>query len=174
MRGLSRNEVEGVYRRYGPMLARRCRLLLRDDTLAEDAMQELVTTLLARGETFRDAASPYRWLCRAAERASLDQLRRGRRVRQALPLDDVDQLGAAPGVDAEARRAVLESLERLDEDARHLAVMLFVDGLTQGEAADELGLSRVTVNKRAARIRGQLRLGLTTPESGKLPEEMPS
>ena len=82
-------------------------------------MQELVTTLLARGETFREAVSPYRWLCRAAERASLDQLRRGRRARQALPLEDVDVLGAAPGVDAEARRAVLESLERLFKRCHH-------------------------------------------------------
>lgn len=149
-----------MYRRYGPMLERRCRLLLRDDSLAEDAMQELIASLLRRGETFRQADSPYRWLCRAAERASLDLLRRGKRSRDALSLDDVDALGAAPGVDAEARRAVLESLERLAPDEQHLAVMLFVDGLTQSEAADELGVSRVTVNKRASQIRTQLRLGL--------------
>jgi RNA polymerase sigma-70 factor (ECF subfamily) len=172
-RGLSRNEVEGVYRRYGPMLERRCRLLLRDDVLAEDAMQELLTTLLRRGQTFREATSPYAWLCRAAERASLDLLRRGKRGRDALSLDDVDVLGPAPGVDAEARRAVLESLERLDDDARHLAVLLFVDGLTQAEAAGELGVSRVTVNKRAAVIRAQLQLVLRD-ESGPLPEEVPS
>ncbi len=160
-----------MYRRYGPMLERRCRLLLRDDTLAEDAMQELVAVLLRRGETLREAESPYRWLCRAAERASLDLLRRGRRVRDALPLEDVDALGPAPGVDAEARRAVLESLERLEPDEQHLAVMLFVDGLTQSEAAEELGVSRVTVNKRASQIRLQLRLGLAAEPSV---QEVPS
>lgn len=164
--------MEGVYRRFGPMLERRCRLLLRDDVLAEDAMQELLTTLLRRGETLREASSPYAWLCRAAERASLDLLRRGKRVRDALPLDEVDVIGPAPGVDAEARRAVLESLERLGDDERHLAVLLFVDGLTQSEAADELGVSRVTVNKRAARVRALLRLGLGEAES--ITEEMPS
>lgn len=152
-----------MYRRYGPMLERRCRLLLRDDTLAEDAMQELVTVLLRRGEALREAESPYRWLCRAAERTSLDLLRRGKRVREALPLDDVDRLGPAPGVDAEARRAVLESLERLAPDEQQLAILLFVDGLTQSEAAEELGVSRVTVNKRASHIRSRLRLGLEEP-----------
>lgn len=152
-----------MYRRYGPMLERRCRLLLRDDTLAEDAMQELVTVLLRRGEALREAESPYRWLCRAAERASLDLLRRGKRVRDAMPLDDVDRLGPAPGVDAESRRAVLESLERLAPDEQQLAILLFVDGLTQSEAADELGVSRVTVNKRASQIRSRLRLGLEEP-----------
>lgn len=149
-----------MYRRYGSMLERRCRLLLRDDALAEDALHELLTSLLRRGESYRAAESPYRWLCRAAERASLDLLRRRKRVRDALPLDDIDDVGVAPGVDAEARRAVLESLERLEPEMQSLAVMLFVDGMSQGEAASELGLSRVTINKRAQALRNELRLGL--------------
>jgi RNA polymerase sigma factor (sigma-70 family) len=135
-------------------------LFLRDPSLAEDAIQEMLMTLLRRGEGLRAAESPYRWLCRAAEHASLDLLRRRKRVRDALPLDDVDSLGPAPGVDVDARRAVLESLERLAPDQQSLAIMLFVDGLSQSEAAGELGVSRVTVNKRAQEIRAQLRLGL--------------
>ena len=123
-------------------------------------MQELVATLMKRGEGLREAESPYRWLCRAAERTSLDMLRRTKRTREALPIDDVDMLGPAPGVDAESRRAVLESLERLAPDAQSLAIMLFVDGLTQAEAAEEIGVSRVTVNKRAADIRRELRIGM--------------
>ena len=150
-----------MYRRYGPLLERRCRLLLRDDVLAEDALHELCATLLRRGEPLRDAASPYRWLCSAATRASLDLLRRRKRVREALPIDDVDGLGAAPGVDAEARRAVLGALEALLPDQQTLAIMLFVDGMTQSEAADELGVSRVTVNKRAQELRDALRLRLS-------------
>ena len=128
-------------------------------------MQELVAQLMKRGEGLRQAESPYRWLCRAAERTSLDMLRRTRRVREALPIDDVDTLGPAPGVDPESRRAVLESLERLGPDEQLLAIMLFVDGLMQSEAADEIGVSRVTVNKRAADIRRELRLGLAPEEA---------
>jgi RNA polymerase sigma-70 factor (ECF subfamily) len=164
-RGLSADEVTDVYRRYGSMLERRCRLLLRDDFLAQDALHELLTMLLRRGESMRNADSPYRWLCRAAERTSLDLLRRRKRVRDALPLDDVDQLGAAPGVDVVARRAVLEALERLDEEQQHLAVLLFVDGLSQGEAANELGVSRVTLNKRAQTIRAALQIELADTPS---------
>ena len=165
-RGLSSTEVDEVYRRYGALLERRCRLLLRDRTLAQDAMQELVTTLLRRGETLRDATSPYRWLCRAAERASLDLLRRTKRTREALSLDDVDLIGPAPGVDVDTRRTVLESLERLSCDEQSLAIMLFVDGLSQQEAADELGVSRVTINKRAARIKRELRIDLSLVDGG--------
>jgi RNA polymerase sigma-70 factor (ECF subfamily) len=158
--GLTAVEVSDVHRRYGALLLRRCRLLLRDDALADDAYQEIFAMLLHRGARMRAAESPYRWLCRAAESASLDLLRRRKRVREALPLEESDEMGPAPGVDAEERRAVLESLERLEPEQQSLAIMLFVDGLSQLEAAAELGVSRVTVNKRAQEIRSRLCLGL--------------
>jgi RNA polymerase sigma-70 factor (ECF subfamily) len=159
--GLSADEVSDVYRRYGALLERRCRLLMRDHAHGEDALQELLTVLLRRGASFREATSPYRWLCRAADRTCLDLLRRSKHVREALSMDGMealDPLGAAPGIDAEARCAALESLAMLDDDQQTLAIMLFVDGMSQGEAAEELGVSRVTVNKRAQRIRTQLGL----------------
>ena len=64
---------------------------------------------------------------------------------------------------------MLESLESLPDEDQSLAIMLFVDGMTQEEAAEELGVSRVTVNKRAQRVRAQLRLTLT-PDSQPLME----
>ena len=121
--------------------------------------------LLYRGDPLREANAPYGWLCRAADRTCLDLLRRRKRVREALSLDDVgDAIGPAPGVDVDARRSVLASLERLAPDQQSLAIMLFVDGLSQSEAAGELGVSRVTVNKRAQAIRTHLRLGLEDPK----------
>jgi RNA polymerase sigma-70 factor, ECF subfamily len=164
-RGLSAEEVSDVYHRYGALLERRCRLLLRDPAHAEDALQELLATLLRRGEGLREAEAPYRWLCRAADRACLDLLRRGRHAREAVPLDQLDPVGPAPGVDTEARCAVLESLRKLDDAQQSLAIMLFVDGLSQGEAAVELGVSRVTVNKRAQEIRQRLRIADSRSES---------
>lgn len=161
-RGLSADEVSDLARRYGPLLGRRCRLFLRDVPLAEDAVQELFATLLRRGEGLRQADSTYRWLCRAADRVCLDQLRRTKHVRRALPLDDLDPVGPAPGLDHEARWAAIQALGDLSEEEQRLAIMLYVDGLSQGEAAEELGVSRVTVNKRAQRLRERLRL---EPES---------
>lgn len=79
----------------------------------------------------------------------------------AIDIDDLDPVGVAPGMDPEARCALAESLATLDDDQQSLAIMLFVDGLSQGEAAVELGLSRVTVNKRAQEIRARLRISHT-------------
>ena len=120
-------------------------------------MQELLSVLLRRGEGLRGAVSPYRWLCRSADRTCLDLLRSRRHVTRAVDLDELDNVGPAPGIDAEQRHAALESLERLGPEEQSLAILLFVDGLSQGEAAAELGVSRVTVNKRAQALRARLR-----------------
>ena len=163
--GLPATDVGDLYRRYGFVLRRRARLFLRDDAMADDALQELLAILLRRGDGVKAAVSPHRWMCRALDRVCLDQLRRTKRSREALALDEVDAVGPAPGLDAVARRAVLESLEKLDDRAQTIAIAVFVDGVTQGEVADELGLSRVTINKHVQRIRAELLSNLTVPPS---------
>jgi RNA polymerase sigma-70 factor (ECF subfamily) len=39
-------DVEAVYRRYGPMVLRRCRTLLRDEERARDAMKDTFVKLV--------------------------------------------------------------------------------------------------------------------------------
>lgn len=157
-----------MYQRFGALLSRRCLFLLRDKAQADDAVQELLSVLLRRGEGLRVADSKWKWLARAADRTCIDLLRRGKHLRTAVDIDDLDPVGVAPGMDPEARCAVVESLQRLDEEQQLLAIMLFVDGLSQGEAATELGLSRVTINKRAQELRARLRLD-HAPSSSRTP-----
>jgi RNA polymerase sigma factor (sigma-70 family) len=153
--GLTCPELAGVYRRYGGYLRRRARLVTRDATLAEDALHEACLNLLRSGSGFREAKQPLAWLYRVVDRASLDQLRRGKRLRQAAPFDDLDQLAPPPGVDHDMRLRVLELLGDFDEGSAEIALMAFVDGMTQGEIAEELGYSRVTINKRVQAIRAR-------------------
>ena len=153
--GLSNAELIELDRRYGFYLRRRCRVLLRDAALADDAMQEILMKLLRHGATFREAPHPMRWLYRVTDHACIDLLRRGRRARQASPIEDAEDL-VHPGVAPDMRRAALDALALLDEEEQKVAVMTFVDGMTQQEIADELGYSRVTVNKRVAALRERL------------------
>jgi RNA polymerase sigma factor (sigma-70 family) len=153
--GLTRAELAGIYRRYGAFLRRRARLVTRDSALAEDALQEACINLLRSGAGLREAKHPLAWLYRVVDRASLDQLRRGKRLRHAAPFEDLDALGPPPGVDHDLRLRVLEVLGELDAEAAEIAIAAFVDGMTQGEIAEELGYSRVTINKRVQAIRAR-------------------
>lgn len=93
-------------------------------------------------------------------------------MRAALPIEEWDPVGPAPSVDPAARYSVLRALADMEDGEQSLAIMLFVDGMSQGEAAEALGLSRVTINKRAQKIRDKLRI--SQDSSNRLLEEAAS
>ena len=155
---MTRDEVAALYQQYGFFLLRRCRLILRDDAAARDALQETFVKLMTHGATMQDTERPLRWLSRVAERCCLDAMRKNRRLQAATPMDGIeDEVGAHPSVDPAVRNAVLCLLGRLTEQEQRIAIMAFVDGMSQGEIAEEIGYSRVTVNKRVQAIRERAR-----------------
>jgi RNA polymerase sigma-70 factor (ECF subfamily) len=152
--GLTNREVADLYRRYGFFLRRRCLMLLRSASLADDALQETFVKLMRAGAPIRTAKEPLRWLYRVADRTCFDLLRKTKYTRRATPLEDVDaELPVHPGLDPELYRGALELLDALDIEDQQLAVMAFVDGMNQQEIANELGYSRMTIIKRIARLK---------------------
>ncbi|MBN9160586.1 MAG: sigma-70 family RNA polymerase sigma factor [Myxococcales bacterium] len=152
--GLSNREVADLYRRYGFFLRRRCLVLLRNSSLADDAFQETFMKLMRAGAPLRTADEPLRWLYRVADRTCFDLLRKTKNTRRSSSIDEMpEELPAHPGVEPEMRRAAIELLDALDDEDQRIAVMAFVDGMNQQEIADELGYSRMTIIKRMARLR---------------------
>jgi RNA polymerase sigma-70 factor, ECF subfamily len=152
-------EASRLYERYGFLLLRRCRAILRDAHAAEDALQLAFEKLLRSGGGVREAGQPLRWLYRVVDRCCFDVLRTRRRARES-PMGDDAEGGAPrhPAIDLELREAVMALLAAMDEDEQRLAVLLVVDGLSQGEIAAELGVSRVTVHKRVQALRARARV----------------
>ena len=71
-------DVEAFYRKYGPMVLRRCRTLLRDEDMALDAMQDVFVQVLRRQESLHDAA-PSSLLYRIATNVCLNAIRKKKR-----------------------------------------------------------------------------------------------
>ena len=165
---LTTREVEELYAKYGFFLLRRCRMILRDDTLADDALQEVFVKVMRAGAGVREADEPLRWLYRVVDNACFDALRRRRRF-SAAPTDDAMGASVHPSVAIETRDAVLQLLGSLDENEMRIALLLFVDGMSQGEIADDIGLSRVTVNKKVQAIRARADRYLGRTEERPLP-----
>jgi RNA polymerase sigma factor (sigma-70 family) len=151
---LTSDEAARLYHQYGYFLLRRCRTILRDPAAAEDAVQQAFEKVLRAGGAVRHADQPLRWLYRVVDRCCFDLLRRRRRS----PESAADEPGGAtchPDVVLEARDAALKLLATMSDEEMAIAVLLFVDGMSQGEIAAEVGLSRVTVNKRVQRLRAR-------------------
>jgi RNA polymerase sigma factor (sigma-70 family) len=161
-------DVESHYLRYGPMVLRRCRTLLRDPAKAEDAMQDVFVSLIRNEDRLRDEA-PGALLLRVATNVCLNRLRGERRHPEdahedddlALRIAQADEGGG--GGDAESRtlaRSVLGKLfggdDPLAASTRSLAFMHLVDGLTLEEVARESRLSVSGVRKRLRGLKGRL------------------
>ena len=150
-RELTNDELTELYRRYGFLLRRRCRSILRNEAQAEDALQSAFMKMIESRS--RPVENRLAWMYRVVDRCCFDQLRR-RKVRRAEPIEDhVDAGIAGPGVDVEARNAVLRILQDLSESEYEVAVLAYVDGAPQAEIAATLGLSRPTIWKRLVSIR---------------------
>jgi RNA polymerase sigma-70 factor (ECF subfamily) len=151
---LTPEEAALLYEKYGFFLLRRCRTLLRDAASADDALQQAFERILRSGGAVKQASAPLRWLYRVVDRCCYDVLRSRRRSIESLESDEVGKT-AHPAVDIEARDAALKLLGMMTEQEMQIAVLLFVDGMSQGEIADEVGVSRVTVNKKIQALRAR-------------------
>jgi RNA polymerase sigma-70 factor (ECF subfamily) len=158
---LETNDVEKLYRRYAPMVMRRCRGMLRDEDAAADAMQETFVKVLRYRKSL-DARYPSSLLYRIATNTCLNVMRSKRRK---------FALSAEPFINSLAGREstedrVLDAWE-LDqvflgvrESTRRAARVHCLEGKTLAETAQEVGMSISGVRKRlrALRKQGEARL----------------
>jgi RNA polymerase sigma-70 factor (ECF subfamily) len=153
-------DIEGLYRRLGPMVLRRCRALLRNDGQAQDAMHDVFVALLRADERL-DEQAPAGLLLRVATNVCLNRMRTSKRHPETPDDELLQQIAASEdGEGRAAARSLLGKLFGADDplaaSTATLAVMHLHDGLTLEETAREAGLSVSGVRKRLARLRGRL------------------
>jgi RNA polymerase sigma factor (sigma-70 family) len=137
--------------------------LLRDEALAEDALHGAFVKMIESGGALHAAENRLAFMYRVVDRACFDQLRR-RKVRRTEPLDESREVSQAPpGVDVEARDAIVRILHELTESEYEVAILAHVDGASQAEICAALGLSRPTVWKRLVAIRARATRLLEVP-----------
>jgi RNA polymerase sigma-70 factor (ECF subfamily) len=150
-------DVEAMYRRYGPMVLRRCRQILGDPQLANDAMQDVFVQIVRRKEQLDDRASSS-LLYRTATNVCLNRLRSARRRPSEPATETIAQLAAAgEEVDRGEARALLRRLFGGEPESTATIAMLHLhDGLTLEETAAEVGMSVSGVRKRLRKLKATL------------------
>jgi RNA polymerase sigma-70 factor (ECF subfamily) len=147
-------DVEALYRKYGPMVLRRCRQLLQNEEKALDAMQDTFVQLL-RHRSRLTADAPCSLLYRIATNICLNVMRSEKRK----PVGGRDELlmEIACVDEHEERslaRAFLDDLFSQEKaSTRMIAVLHYVDRFTLEQTAAEVGLSISGVRKRLRALR---------------------
>ena len=173
--GRARNRDEAAIRSImqanNRRLYRLARGILRNDSEAEDVVQETYVRAFTHLEGFRGDSSLSTWLARIATNEALGRLRRRR------PSVDVDTL--APGVleaqiiqfpnsgasedpektmaQREIQRVVEHAIDELPEAFRIVFITRVMEGMNVEETAEILGIKPETVKTRLHRARAMLR-----------------
>jgi RNA polymerase sigma-70 factor (ECF subfamily) len=149
-------DVEEFYLRYGPMVLRRCRQLLRNEERAKDAAQEVFAKLLINKKQLKNQY-PSSLLFRISTNTCLNMIRdyRNRQLQ-----DGEDILESIAAYDESEEKIVMQDIlkkifRKENPSTREIAVMLYVDGMTHKEVADEIGLSVSGVRKRIREFRSR-------------------
>jgi len=148
--------------RYGPMVLRVCRQLLRDAHDAEDAFQATFLVLVRKAGSIRERGLLGNWLYgvahRVAARARALTARRRTREGQGGAMADVEASGE-PGP-SDLQPVLHEEVHRLPDKYRVPVVLCYLEGRSNEEVAAALRRPVGTIKGRLARARKMLRARL--------------
>jgi RNA polymerase sigma factor (sigma-70 family) len=145
-------ELYDRYRRVAYGLALR---IVRDRSLAEDAVQEaFLAVWRSAGAFLAEQGKPSTWILTLVHRRAVDLVRREER-RRADPLEEVEsrEPAGSEATDEEAwlrtqRQVVQEALRKLPPEQREAIELAYYGGFTQSELAEKLGQPLGTIKSR--------------------------
>ncbi len=154
-----KDALEVFYNRYAQPVFSLARYMLRDQSLAEEATQDIFLNLWLKAGSYNpDRGPPKAWFMSVAHHRVIDVIKSRKRRLQSSdsaphelldlhPTDgDSTEEAAHRNID---RDEILEVLGRLPEEQRRVLVMAYFEGYSQSEIANKLGEPLGTVKTRA-------------------------
>ena len=159
-------EFQNVYEDFQPRIRRfLCRLVGPDE--AEDLTQDVFVKISQALPAFRNESTLSTWVYRIATNTALDRLRSRSSHASEVPLDTDNGTATDRSQDAEhrvfqreMRDCLNQYIDTLKPSYRSVFVLSEIEGLTNPEIADALGISLQTVKIRLHRARQRLQIQL--------------
>ncbi len=147
-------EFEQAFRAYHGLVFRTAYRITGNAADAEDALQTVFLRLLRKPEQLDAMEKAESYLRRAAINAALDIIR----TRKSIDLAELPELSdGSPHHDGELRHALARALAQLKPRSAEIFALRFLEGLSNPEIAQMLGISQVLVAVIVHRTRNQLR-----------------
>ena len=163
--------LEEIVQRYSSKVYNLAFHLTRDESAAEEIMQEVFLTVVSKIETLTNNAYFSTWLYRVTTNAAYGYLRRERKYSDQSSVEDLE-LDIPPDYDwsvlpdhillsAESKTLIRNAIDTLPESMKTVVVMKDIEGLKNEEIAQSMGLSVPAVKSRLHRGRLILRRALS-------------
>ncbi len=151
---MQKTDVEEYYKKYGPMVFRRCRWLLKDEERALDAMQDVFVLVLRNLDRLK-GDYPSSLLYKMATNVCLNIIRDNKKMPESRDEEILNSIASAgdPFSGIIGGDILNELFNGEKASTRAIAVYRYIDGLTLEETAKETGLSVSGVRKRLRMLR---------------------
>jgi RNA polymerase sigma-70 factor (ECF subfamily) len=154
------DELEPLFRAHHSLVFRAAYRITGNAGDAEDALQTVFLRMLRRGRNADALENPESYLRRAAINAALDVVR-SRQTEPTVPLPE-ESSGLLPSAPVQAdvsglRQALSRAMAELKPRPAEIFVLRFLEGLSNRQIAETLGISQVLVAVIVHRTRQQLR-----------------
>jgi RNA polymerase sigma-70 factor (ECF subfamily) len=174
-KGSSKASVAGetalgeLYEKFAPAIYAHCRRFLNSPAAARDATQEAFIRVIARGVVLPKEEEALRYLYRVSTNVCLNLLREHNVHTRAVPTLAANAQHVASAESGLADREFVNAvLDRCGDGGAKVAIMHYLDGMSQVEIAEVLGITRRTVFNRLrklSRIAGDLLHAGPRPEA---------
>ncbi len=148
---------ELIVRRYNQRLFRATRAILRDDSEAEDAMQEAYVRAFVNLDQFAGEAKFSTWLTKIAVYEALGRLRRAKRQEELPEAMNSSDNPERTAYGRELQSAIESAVDALPPLYRSVFVLRDLQDMSVAETADCLGITQESVKTRLHRARALLR-----------------
>ena len=150
MTALTNDDFSELYQKYGPMVLRRCRAILKDEEKALDAMQDVFLRMMENRRKIKNACASLFYV--TATRVCLNKIKSDR-LRSGPDFELIAQTMADDFSEKDSQKIeaalILEKIfEKRDQKDSLIATLHFVDGCTLEETAEQIGMSVSGVRKR--------------------------
>ena len=162
---------EILMRRHNQRLFRTARAILRDDSEAEDVVQQSWVTAYEKLGDFRGESALTTWLTRIVVNEALGRRRKQKRMELRAVVEE-ERSPRTPEEDAasgELGRLLEAHIDGLPDLYREVLVLRDVEEMTTAEAAAALGVSEETVRVRLHRARHLMQASLVEAVGASMP-----
>lgn len=142
-----------------PSLRRYARSLMRDQSAADDLVQDCLERVISRWQQRRSDGNARTWVFTILHNLAINRLKQTARRGPHVTVDDVDETAFATAPAQENRlhhQAIVEALFELPEDQRSVLLLVSVEDLSYAETASVLDIPIGTVMSRLSRARHRL------------------
>lgn len=138
-----------------------------DPASVDDVVGGILLRLVQHQDDLKAARSPIAWALRVAANAVTDHHRRGASAQRAMAQAELEELGHAEAASVtewpmadDLARCLVPMVRALPSPYGEALLLVDIDGLTQAQAAERVGISRSGMKSRVQRGRRKLKQAL--------------